>query len=84
VSFADYRDEILDAYRKFQAKYPKTDEAAYNKACKLILDFCESVDKQVDISEESKKSTVARMQSVKQKFTDLVCPCLDYVSNKYI
>ena len=70
VQFPEYQDQIHEAYRDFQAKYPKTNKATYEKACKPIIDYCNSLD---NITDESKKNVIAHMNQVKQKFTDLVC-----------
>jgi hypothetical protein len=77
--FLDYTAEIHEAYREFQAKHPTTDVKAYEKACKPIHDLWKSLQKPVDFTEESKQSTVNRMNTIKEKFTNLVS-----LSNHYV
>jgi hypothetical protein len=86
VSVPEYLKGMYAAYSAFQAKYPRTNEAAYEKACKPILELCASLDDEVDITrQESKRSTVGRMTSIKRKFTDLVCcPFVITFSRKHI
>lgn len=73
VSFLEYVAEIHEAYQIFQAENPITDKKAYEKACKPIYDYCKSLEKVVDFSDESTKSMVTRMNNIKDKFTELVC-----------
>jgi hypothetical protein len=73
VPFNEYRAEIHNAYHQFQTDNPKADKKAYDRACKPIVDFCDSLATEYEFGEESKKNMVARMDSAKQKFTNLVC-----------
>jgi hypothetical protein len=72
VTFLEYVAEIHQAYRKFKAENPTTNKKDYEKACQPIHDYCKSLQNVIDFSDESRKSMVARMDSVKEKFTDLV------------
>jgi hypothetical protein len=72
VSFLTYANEIHEAYKEFQTNNPESDAEGYENACKPIHDYCNTLENQVDF-DESKKNLVGRMNSIKEKFTNLVC-----------
>jgi hypothetical protein len=72
VSFAEYRDQIYDAYRYFQKMFAYDDDV-YAEACQPIIDFCNKQTVDHDNFDGSTKAVVAHMQSAKEQFTNLVC-----------
>ncbi|KZT05183.1 uncharacterized protein LAESUDRAFT_714997 [Laetiporus sulphureus 93-53] len=70
VTKKDWSQKALEAYNEFMAKLPADDEEARNLVFKLILDFCNALEKNPGLKMHT-KSAHTRMMAAYAQFTTL-------------